>query len=153
MVEHNAEAKARSVMNRTSKRLILGADTIVEMDGIPLGKPSDEDEARQMLRKLSGHDHYVHTGIALLDTGNNQVIRDHDITRVFFRKLRYSEIEEYIASGEPMDKAGAYGIQERGAVFIRRVEGCFFNVMGLPLAKLWEMLLLKMDMKGEIRKN
>lgn len=140
VVEKNAEIKARSVVDQADGALILGADTLVELDGLPLGKPNDADDAHRMLKTLSGRDHFVHSGIVLLDSRKNHILRAHEVTRVFFRKLRDWEIEEYIASGEPMDKAGSYGIQGRGAVFIRRVEGCFFNVMGLPLTKLWEML-------------
>jgi len=91
--------------------------------------------------ELSGRDHFVHTGIALIDPVTDNRFTNHEITRVFFRNLSKEEIKDYISSGEPMDKAGSYGIQERGALFIHRVEGCFFNVMGLPLSKLWQMLI------------
>ena len=142
VVVRNAETKARSVLSKAYGMAVLGADTLVELDSkAPLGKPVDAADAKRMLKALSGRDHFVYTGIALIDSGNGTCYRDHAVTRVFFRKLTEVEIDDYIASGEPMDKAGSYGIQERGAVFIHRVEGCFFNVMGLPLAKLWEMLI------------
>jgi septum formation protein len=142
VVTRNAAAKAASVSVRFGNRIVLGADTLVELDGKALGKPGDEADARRMLKLLSGRDHFVHTGIAVIDGRSGERHLDGEMTRVFFRRLRDDEIEAYIRSGEPMDKAGSYGIQERGAVFISRVEGCFFNVMGLPLAKLWEILLI-----------
>lgn len=141
IVLRNGEAKALSVLHKADGKAVLAADTLVELDGKALGKPENADDARRMLNELSGREHLVHTGIALLDSKRDARYLDHAVTRVFFRNLPAAEIDAYIASGEPFDKAGSYGIQERGAVFIRRVEGCFFNVMGLPLAKLWEMLL------------
>lgn len=140
IVVRNAESKAGSVLDSVAGKAVLGADTLVELDGDPLGKPTDAGDARRMLRSLSGRDHFVHTGIVLIDPARGVRYRDSEITRVYFRSLTEVEIDDYIRSGEPMDKAGSYGIQARGAVLIRRVEGCFFNVMGLPLAKLWEML-------------
>ncbi len=89
---------------------------------------------------MSGKVHRVHTGIALFDPADGRVRLDHTVTRVRFRRLPDDEIEVYVRSGEPLDKAGAYGIQARGALFIEEIEGCFFNVMGLPLAKVWEAL-------------
>lgn len=148
LVIRNAEAKASSVISKTNYMPILGADTLVELDSKPLGKPVDEADARRMLGALSGRDHFVYTGIVLIDPVNNARYRDHAVTRVSFRNLTETEITNYIASGEPMDKAGSYGIQERGAVLIHRIEGCFFNVMGLPLAKLWVMLKKWIDERG-----
>lgn len=141
IVARNAESKASSILEHAVDRIILGADTLVELDGKALGKPKNDNDARRMLRTLSGRDHFVHTGIAVIDGKSGRRFLESEVTRVFFRNLTNAEIEAYIRSGEPMDKAGSYGIQERGAVFISRVEGCFFNVMGLPLAKLWEILL------------
>jgi len=145
----NAEAKAASVLDQVNGQAILGADTLVELNGRPLGKPVNRDDARRMLNELSGQDHSVHTGITLIDAETGAHYCDNEITRVYFRNLRRIEIDAYIESGEPMDKAGSYGIQGRGALFIYRVEGCFFNVMGLPLSKLWEILLKrKQDCRG-----
>ena len=141
IVVTNAEAKAVSVLNQVNGQAVLGADTLVELNGRPLGKPANRDDARRMLNELSGRDHLVHTGIALIDVKTGVRYCDSEITKVYFRNLTRVEIDAYIESGEPMDKAGSYGIQGRGALFIHRVEGCFFNVMGLPLAKLWELLL------------
>ena len=140
-VVRNAEAKAVSVLSRADGRLVLGADTLVNLDGEPLGKPKNREDADRMLHRLSGNDHLVHTGIALIDPGSDYRYLDHETTKVTFRKLTDEEIDTYISTGEPMDKAGSYGIQERGATFISSIEGCFFNVMGLPLAKLWEELI------------
>jgi len=139
VVQRNAAAKARTVLAQAQGRLILSADTIVELDGKPLGKPRDRDDAHRMLRALSGREHRVYSGIALIKpTGGT--LTDYARTVVQFRGLSDEEITDYIASGEPMDKAGSYGIQARGALFIESVSGCFFNVMGLPLAKLWRLL-------------
>ncbi|NQT34334.1 septum formation protein Maf [bacterium] len=140
-VVRNAKAKAVSVLSKANGRLVLGADTLVNIDGEPLGKPTNREDALRMLHRLSGSDHFVYTGIALIDPDSDFRYLDHETTKVTFRKLSDEEIEAYIRTGEPMDKAGSYGIQERGAAFISRVEGCFFNVMGLPLAKLWEALI------------
>lgn len=137
----NSDAKIRSVIDRAGDSLVLAADTIVDLDGEALGKPSSRAEARRMLLALSGRDHRVHSGISLFDTRKEKLLHNHVVTRVWFRELLKEEIELYIQSGEPMDKAGSYGIQERGALFIDRIEGCFFNVMGLPLSRMWEMLL------------
>ena len=136
----NAEAKARSVLKQAEGRIIIGADTIVDLDGLPLGKPQGAEDARRMLQMLSARTHLVHTGVAVLDAATGRLERDAATTRVCFRRLDPEEIESYVRSGQPLDKAGSYGIQERGALFIERVEGCFFNVIGLPLAKLWVML-------------
>lgn len=140
VVVRNAAMKARSVATDADSRVILGADTIVDLDGEPLGKPLDETDADRMLHLLSGRIHRVHSGIALYDPLHDKLFTDHAVTSVTFRSLTDGEIADYIATGEPLDKAGSYGIQARGALFIERIEGCFFNVMGLPLAKLWELL-------------
>jgi len=136
----NATLKARSVRDRAEGRIILGADTIVDLDGDGLGKPKDGDDAFRMLTLLSGRTHRVHTGIVLINGRTGEERSENVITEVTFRRLPTTEIEDYIATGEPFDKAGAYGIQERGALLIERVNGCFFNVMGLPIARLWELL-------------
>src|SRR6202046_4994614 len=119
---------------------ILGADTVVVIDADVLGKPASKDDARSMLRRLSGRVHEVHTGLALLrSTGADQRVVE-EITQVHFAPLTEQEIEEYIATGEPFDKAGAYAIQGIGGRYVTRIEGCYFNVMGLPLARLWSLL-------------
>ena len=118
--------------------LILAADTIVVCDGQILGKPQTEADARRMLNLLSGRDHQVITGVTL--RRGQRLLTQTETTRVWFRELSQAEIAAYIASGEPMDKAGAYGIQGRASVFIPRIDGDYFNVMGLPLCRLDQML-------------
>lgn len=135
-----ARRKARDVAGRRADGIILGADTVVVLDGEILGKPHGADEAVQMLRKLSGRWHEVITAVVLLDPSKGGSHEAVEVTRVKFRDLSGEEVEEYVASGESMDKAGAYGIQGMGAVLVERIEGCYFNVVGLPLARLVEML-------------
>ena len=122
-----------------SDTVILSADTVVALNGIILEKPTDEDDARRMLRALSGRRHEVFTGIAAIHRGRLAV--DVQTTGVCFRALTADMIEHYIASGEPMDKAGAYGIQSRGSLFVDRIDGDYFNVVGLPLTRADELLL------------
>ncbi|MBA2133491.1 septum formation inhibitor Maf [Hydrogenispora sp. UU3] len=123
----------------TADSLVIGADTIVVLDGEVLGKPADQAEARRMLKTLSGRWHQVFTGLALLH--REKTLTAYEMTRVHFRPLTDREIDAYLRTGEPMDKAGAYGIQGLGAIFVDRIEGCFYNVMGLPVPRL--ALLLK----------
>jgi septum formation protein len=136
-----ARCKALDVSSKTTgEALVVGADTIVVLGEEILGKPADEREAEEMLRKLSGVDHTVITGLAVIRLpGLEEQIAFSD-TLVSFRRLREEEIQSYVRSGEPMDKAGAYGIQGKGALLVRGVNGCFFNVMGLPAGLLGEML-------------
>lgn len=144
-VRRLAEEKARLVGRRLSDKLaqgssvIIGADTVVVIDSEILGKPSSEANAREMLRRLSGRAHDVYTGLAVLQ-GNGTAHTAVEKTRVTFAALSEREIEDSIATGEPFDKAGAYAIQGKGGKFISRIEGCYFNVMGLPLARLYAML-------------
>jgi septum formation protein len=133
--------KAKEVACQVDDAIIVGADTIVVLDGMLLGKPQDEDDARRMLRLLSGRTHTVVTGFALIDCLSGRSFIEHEETQVTFRVLPETEIEEYILSGSPMDKAGAYGIQDDyGAVFVVRIEGCFYNVVGFPLSKFYASL-------------
>ncbi len=135
-----AEAKADAVAVGHPGRLVLGADTIVILDGDVLGKPRDEDEAARMLGRLQGRRHSVITAMALLGAPGESRWTAWEETRVEFLPLDERAIRAYVATGEPMDKAGAYGIQGFGAMMVRRVEGSYFNVMGLPLALLGEAL-------------
>jgi septum formation protein len=121
-----------------SSLAVLGADTTVTLDGQILGKPEDPDDAARILRMLSGRSHRVVTGVALVTQAAVEVAAE--VTAVQFLTLSDEEIAAYVASGEPMDKAGAYGIQGQAARWIPRVEGCYFNVMGLPLALVATML-------------
>ena len=118
--------------------LVLSADTVVALDGGILGKPRDRAEAEAMLTALSGRTHQVYTGVTLLQDGRR--LTEHEVTAVTFRPLSPGEIAAYVSTGEPMDKAGAYGIQGLGALLVERLEGDYFNVMGLPLCRLGEML-------------
>ena len=130
--------KAVDVAQHFNEAIIIGADTLVSLEGKLLGKPTDDTEAFEMLTHLSGTCHEVVTGVALVDAGTGRESVWAETTQVYFRELRSTEIATYIASGETSDKAGAYGIQGRGAAFVRRIEGCYFNVVGLPLASLVE---------------
>ena len=118
--------------------VIIAADTVVALDGVVLGKPADEEEAFRMLSLLSGNRHQVYTGLTVLR--GEQVFSQWEETSVTFRPLTAEEIEAYIATGEPMDKAGAYGIQGYGALFIEGISGDYYNVMGLPVCRLGQIL-------------
>lgn len=136
LVKRLAEAKARAVWR--DGELVLGADTVVVIDKTILGKPADEDEARRMLRLLSGRTHRVLTGIALFD---GTVVRaDVEETMVHFRDLDDLEIADYAATGEPLDKAGAYGIQGAASKFVPCIEGCYFNIVGLPISRVYSCI-------------
>jgi septum formation protein len=118
--------------------VVVAADTIVWLDGEALGKPKDEEDAKAMLRRLSGRTHSVFTGVCVLCGGT--LLSEAEESRVRFRPMSEKEIASYVASGEPMDKAGAYGAQGLAGLFVRRIEGSFSNVMGLPLCRLGNML-------------
>jgi len=120
--------------------LFLGADTIVVAGEEVMGKPASEEDARRMLRRLSASVHEVHTGVALLRRPGATERVAEEATRVTFAPLSAGEIESYIRTGEPFDKAGAYAIQGSGGRYVTRIEGCYFNVMGLPLARVWSLL-------------
>jgi septum formation protein len=133
--------KAESVFEKVKDGLILGADTIVVLDGEILGKPKDPEDAFRILKKLSGKEHKVYTGITLLDKKNGEILSDYQLTKVKFNQLKDKEIEDYIKTGEPLDKAGAYGIQGMGNFLVEKIEGDLDNVIGLPLKKLKELLM------------
>ncbi|NLW10220.1 MAG: septum formation inhibitor Maf [Firmicutes bacterium] len=135
-----AARKAGEIAGLHPDALVIAADTIVVAEKQILGKPGDEEDARRMLSFLSGRWHEVYTGVALVKAAEKKRLVDYERTRVKFRPLSREEIDRYIRSGEPMDKAGAYGIQGLGAVLVERIEGCYFNVVGLPLTKLTLML-------------
>ncbi len=120
--------------------VILGSDTIVVLNGQVLGKPTDANHANEMLSALQGHTHEVLTGIALLDLKTEHAIIRHRITKVTMKQLTTNQIDRYIATGEPLDKAGSYGIQGIGATLIDSIDGCYFNVVGLPISLLSDML-------------
>ncbi|MBQ6152455.1 MAG: septum formation inhibitor Maf [Ruminococcus sp.] len=141
-----AALKANAVAREHPGSTVIGADTVVILDDVILGKPKDEADAFSMLRALSGKTHTVITGCCITDGQREQ--RFFDSTQVTFYKLSDREIMDYIATGDPMDKAGSYGIQEKATLFVRGIEGDFFNVMGLPIAKLYRELK-KFEVNGK----
>lgn len=130
--------KAQSAWKKSKADMVIAADTIVTMDNQIFGKPKDAENAAMMLRKLAGRIHHVISGFCLL-TKDQQII-DHEITKVTFYKLSVEEIKAYIDSGEYADKAGAYAIQGLASLFIKKIEGCYFNVVGFPLGKFYQCL-------------
>jgi septum formation protein len=135
-----AQDKVRAAAKKFSSGIIIAADTIVVLENAILGKPADGADAERMLTMLSGKMHRVITGLAVIDAGTGKVLTRTAITRVWFRNLSVEEIASYVMTREPLDKAGAYGIQGRGALLVERIDGCYFNVVGLPLVLLNEML-------------
>jgi len=143
-VRYIAEKKAHAFREEAADALVITADTIVAIDGRILGKPRDEDHAVEMLTLLSGRRHEVVTAVALQQGGTTEVF--HEITEVYFRSLSADEIDHYIKNYQPFDKAGAYGIQEWiGIVAIEKIVGSYTNVVGLPTAKLSEMLHSRLE--------
>ncbi len=138
-----ARQKALTVAQGERDALVLGADTIVVYEGAILGKPCDAEEALRMLRCLNGREHLVITAVALLEVVGGRVARQQEEavrTRVWFRQVGEEHLRRYVATGEPMDKAGAYGAQGYGSTLIERIEGCYFNVVGLPVSRVCAML-------------
>ena len=140
MVLELSRRKALAVASRHSGAMILAADTLVFGDEV-LGKPHSAEEAKRMLAGLSGRWHSVYTGVTMIDTRSGKTLSRADVTRVHFVALTAQDIDAYVATGEPLDKAGAYGIQGRGGMFIDRIEGSYSNVVGLPMALVRSMLL------------
>jgi septum formation protein len=143
MVARLAEAKARAAAELVSKNnsaIIIGADTAVELDGEIFSKPRDAAHARKILAELGGRTHHVLTGICVLRLPDGATRSAVETTAVTFATLDANEIDIYVASGEPFDKAGGYAIQGRGGRYIPRIDGCYFNVVGLPLARLHALL-------------
>ena len=142
-VQRLALEKARAAVNSETGAkdfIVIGADTVVVNRGEILLKPDSPEDARRMLRQLSGGVHEVHTGLAVIRMPQKIERVIEEVTSVHFAKLSDAEIDAYIATGEPFDKAGAYGIQSLGGRYVTLVEGCYFNVMGMPLARLWATL-------------
>jgi len=133
--------KAAEVATRVGEGLVLGADTIVKCDGRLLGKPRDRDEARRFLRLLSGRSHLVVTALALVEAGGGRTVTGQEVTEVCVRPLMAEEIDAYVGTDEPLDKAGGYAIQGAGGAFIEGIKGSFTNVVGLPLGRLRALLL------------
>lgn len=132
--------KARLVAQKHKDALVIAADTFIVFSGNLLGKPHTEAEAKNMLKMLSGKSHRAITGFTIIDTASDKTLSEAVETKVYIKKLTLSEIDSYVKSGEPLDKAGAYAIQGLGAVIVEKLEGDYFNVIGLPLAALAESL-------------
>lgn len=144
-IEKYVKDLSRNKAIEVSKRLnepsiVIAADTVVFQNGKILEKPKNEEDAFSMLSSLSGNTHKVYSGICLINTYDDTVVTDFDCTEVRFSELNPRQIRNYINSGEPMDKAGAYGIQGLGGAFVEGIKGCYYNVMGLPLNKLYKAL-------------
>jgi len=137
-----ARRKIGKVAEIMPDELVLGADTIVYIDGEVLGKPESPEDARRMLQKIAGRTHVVYTGVALWDPGRKRVLDDFDKTEVTMCPLTEEEIAWYVSTGEPMDKAGSYALQGIGGMFVERVNGDFSSVIGLPLPKVYRLLRL-----------
>lgn len=141
-VEEIALGKAKVVSQKVEEdSIIIAADTVVVLDSKILGKPLDKEDAINILSNLSGRSHKVYTSLVLINNMNGKVLKETVPTEVKFSVLTEDEITTYINSGEPMDKAGAYGIQGKGGVFVEEIKGCYYNVVGLPLNRLRKLLL------------
>jgi septum formation protein len=139
LCEENARLKAAAVAAHHPEAVVIGADTLVFLEGLPLGKPKDMAEAARMLRSLSGYVHDVCTGVCICGPGG-KVTTLHAVTEVVFRKLDEATISEYLAKTSPLDKAGAYGIQDHGEMIVKRIVGSYENVMGLPVEDVLDAL-------------
>lgn len=140
MVMRLAFEKGMDIASRQKSDLIISADTIVVLDNTVLGKPKDEIEARKMITSLSGKTHQVITGISLINLDNNKKIIDYVISNVKFKNLSEDDINDYIRTKESLDKAGAYGIQGYGALLVEGIQGDYFNIVGLPISRLSDLL-------------
>ena len=140
MVMRLAFEKGIDIASKHKSDLVISADTIVVLDDNVLGKPKDEEEARQMISNLSGRTHQVITGISLINLENNKKIIDYVVSNVKFKKLSKDDIDDYIKTKESLDKAGAYGIQGYGAILVEEIQGDYFNIVGLPISKLSDLL-------------
>ncbi|ACI19577.1 Maf family protein [Dictyoglomus thermophilum] len=140
VVKKNAIMKVQKVAEDYRNAIIIGADTVVVIDGEIIGKPTNEKDARRILRKLRGRYHFVFSGVAVMETPEDKVLVSVVRSKVKMRDYSEEEIERYIATGEPMDKAGAYGIQGKGALLVEKIEGDYYNIVGLPLVRLNSLL-------------
>lgn len=140
-VRYNSVLKSKTVANLFKKEIVIGADTIVVLGKEIINKPSDLNEAKLILKKLSGKVHEVYTGVNVINTTNGKQKFTFEKTKVHFRKIDKDEIDYYVKKYKPVDKAGAYGIQDDfGCLFIKKIEGDYYNIVGLPLVKLYESL-------------
>lgn len=133
--------KCELALDKIKNGIVIAADTIVVLDGKIIGKPKNKSDARRILESLSGRNHFVYTGFTLANKITKRIITEYSKTKVYFRELSSKEISNYIKTGSPMDKAGAYGIQDDfGAVFVQKINGCYYNVLGFPISKIYEAL-------------
>lgn len=135
-----ARGKALDVAQRVSKGIVIGADTFIVLDNKILGKPKNKEDAKRMLRKSSGKTQNVYSGVAMIDAKTKKELVGYEVTRIKIRKIDDEEIEKYVATGEPLDKAGALCPQGLGAIFVEKIDGCYSNVIGLPLHCLFKNL-------------
>lgn len=140
LVKENALLKARDVADRLKSGLVIGSDTLVFADGKIVGKPRNLAEAKKILNVLTSRPQWVYTGVAIIDTATGKTVVDFEKTRIFMNPLTDEEMDRYHFKTSPLDKAGGFDIEGRGGLFISRIEGCYSNVIGLPLAKLRLML-------------
>lgn len=140
-----AETKAKEGAKNEKDALVIGADTIVCIENEVLGKPKDKKDAARILKKINGRKHLVYTGVSLNKRNGQKVVTFVEKTEVYFAHMTDKEIADYIETGEVMDKAGAYGIQDKGALFVKGINGCFYNVMGLPLRRIYEELNILLE--------
>lgn len=154
MVMRLAFEKGMDIALRQKSELVISADTIVVLDGIILGKPKDDIEARKMITSLSGRTHQVITGISLINLDNNKKVIDYVVSNVKFKNLSEQDINDYISTKESLDKAGAYGIQGYGALLVDEIYGDYFNIVGLPISRLSDLLKkhfnINLFMEGDI---
>lgn len=140
LVKHHSIEKSKDVSRKFPDAIVISADTVIVFNNEILGKPDSADHAKAMLKKLSGQKMQAITGISVIDTKTDEIITESEITHIWMKKLKDEEIEAYILTGEPFGKAGSFAIQGKGALFIERIEGDYFNVVGLPLFRLGSML-------------
>jgi len=136
-----AKGKASEVANRVNKGIVIGVDTFITFGNKKIGKPKNRVDAKRILRTISGKTLKVYSGLAIIDAKSGKELVDYEVTKVKIRKLSKKEIDRYVATKEPLDKAGAFAIQGMGAIFVERIKGCYSNVIGLPLHLLTQNLL------------
>lgn len=138
--------KANSVAAKHEDAIVIGADTVVEIEGEILGKPKSREDAKRMMEKLRGKSHKVITGFSIIDLSSDKKYMDYEVTEVVFKDLSDEEIEAYLNEAEYMDKAGAYGIQEEAALFVEKIEGDYLNIVGFPISKIYTVLKDNFDL-------
>lgn len=140
LVINNAKKKARDIAKKIDSGIVIGADTVVLAGNKLIGKPKDEQDAFKIIKLLSSTPHFVYSGLAVVDKKSGKTFIAHDLTKVYMKKMTDLKIRKYINMHKPMDKAGAFDIQGPGGMLVERIEGCFYNVVGLPLSKLIKIL-------------